>query len=188
MSRLRRLVLITVAGLLAVVAGGAVIAQTGTPGNTPPQREIYTALGIADAAFEPEMWLARATEQEDRTTAEWRSDAVSGLAYLEYLHFDPGIAPEDVDAFFSHDWFDVVFSSYASWEKRASCNFENLITLREFAVVSGNTAYTLRYWTQYVNETRVLALFLTFPQTETALLDTYAERLFPESFRCEGDS
>ncbi|MCB9450577.1 MAG: hypothetical protein H6672_04015 [Anaerolineaceae bacterium] len=183
MARHHRLKILTAVFLIVLVTGG-VYAQTRNQGDGAVPREIYTALAFGEAIFEPDIWLASASEKPDRTTAEWRADPLLGLAFLDYLHFDDGITPEDADAFFTSDWFEVTFSSYQSWEKRATCVFDNHLTLREFAFVFDDAPYTMRYWTQYINENRVSALFLLLPSDQPELMETYAERLYPAGYSC----
>lgn len=184
MARHPRLKILAAVFLLVLITGG-VYAQTRNQGDGAGAREIYTALAFGERVFEPDVWLASASEKSDRTTAEWRADSLLGLAFLDYLHFDDGVTPEDAEAFFTPDWFEVTFSSYQSWEKRATCVFDNRLTLREFAVVFDDTPYTMRYWTQYIHENRVVALFLLLPTDQPELMATYAGRMYPMAYACE---
>jgi hypothetical protein len=148
------------------------------------EREIYTALAYGDDVFEPDLWYASATEEETRTQASWTSYDLSAVAFLDYLHFPDGIAPEELGEFFDKDWFNGTLANYEAWEQQAVCRAGEL-TLYEFEVDSEGSLYRMRYWIQPVSRERVAALFLVFPVDDPASMDDYATRLFPELVSCE---
>lgn len=150
------------------------------------QREIYTALAYGETAFEPETWLASAAELGTRTTATWRNDSEGALAYLDYLHYDEGFDPEDMDDVFGPRWFDVTLANYEGWRELRRCQFEDELRLHEFSLQFNNLKYTMRYWIQPVEDnTRVLTLFVLYPTDQFERLNEYAERLFPGAAACE---
>lgn len=168
--------------ILVVLLGGALFV--GQAQDT-PTREIYTALSYGDEVFEPESWLASATEQLGVTTAQWRADLLNGLAYLSYLHFDTPVQPDQISLIFTDDWFKATFANYQSWSEVRNCQLEN-VTLREFSLVQNNEKFSMRYWIEPVNENRVLTMFLVFPSASTTLLDDYSKKLFPDAAVCAG--
>jgi hypothetical protein len=183
---MRRWITLLLIGLSMV---GLVRAQDES--TSPPvqsAREIYTALAVGESAFEPELWLVSASEKPGLTTAEWRADEIGGLGFLTIYHFDQGILPEQVNAAFGNDWFTAYFANYESWSEESNCQFNQPanLTLREFTVVSSGVESRLRFWLWPLSETRVATLFVTFPSTQTDLLDQYAERLFPDAALCSG--
>ncbi|MBL8119071.1 MAG: hypothetical protein J0L63_17600 [Anaerolineae bacterium] len=167
--------------LIVLLAGILVVSQAQEPST----REIYTVLDYGENVFEPELWLASAQEEVGRSTAQWRSDPMSGLAYLSYLHFDSGIQPDQIDLIFNEDWFRATFANYQQWSETRNCQLEG-ITLKEFSLTQANLRYSMRYWIQPVSDSRVLTLFLIFPAASTETLDTYAEKLFPQAAVCVG--
>jgi hypothetical protein len=176
MSRLQLLTLILAFSLFSAWMVTAQQSQT-------EQREIYTALAYGEEVFEPDIWLASAAERADRTVAQWDAADLNAVAYVEYLHFTDGIERDAVDDFFNDEWFKVTLVNYESWERSATCTI-GLTHLDEFAVKFEGKPYTMRYWTQSVSETRVLALSLVFPAEDQESLDMYAKRLFPDAADC----
>lgn len=168
--------------ILLALGASALRAQDEAEGS---RREIYTVLAYGDDLFEPELWLAQATEHEDRTTGSWVSADLGGLAYADYLHFPSGI--EDPEAFFDEAWFEVTFENYDFWALIDRCEFEDGTTLRLFDVKDDGNEYWMRYWTRQETETRVLAFFLVFPKTSGANLEKYSERFAPETTSCLED-
>lgn len=168
--------------ILVVLLAGAVLVGRA---QDKPTREIYTVLSYGDAAFEPETWLASAREETGRTTAEWRNDAISGLAYLGYIHFDNPIQPDQVPLVFTDDWFKAVFANYQRLDETTNCQIKD-VTLHQFNVLQAGSSFSVRYWIKPISESRVLTLFLMFPTADTKNMDSYAAKLFPDAAVCAG--
>lgn len=150
----------------------------------PEEREIYTALAYGDDVFEPELWLASATESEVTTTVTWSTTAYGALSYLDYRHYDDGITADEITTVFDNTWFESVFANYSSWRKVAVCYDED-VTLHEFELTSGESQYNMRYWVEPAEDfTRVRAQFVVFPNSYLPELDEYSERLFPDLPAC----
>ena len=167
----RRIFLLT---LLALTAGVSMVSAQ--------EREIYTVLAFGDDVFEPEIWLASAQEEVDRTTATWRADESFGVAYAEYLHVD--VSEFDAEAYFNDEWFQTVFQNYDSWELVDHCNFENDTELRVFDMVYDDEPYLLNYWTWIADKDRVLAFFLVLPVDSEADFLEYSELFAPDAAFC----
>lgn len=168
--------------ILIVLLSGALLVSRA---QDKPTREIYTVLSYGDAVFEPELWLASAKEEAGRTTAEWRNDAIGGLAYLGYIHFDNPIQPDQIPLVFTEDWFKAVFANYQSMTETSNCQLKD-VTLHQFNVIQAASRFSVRYWIKPISESRVLTLFLMFPTADTANMDTYAKKLFPDAAVCTG--
>ena len=175
-AMLKRLII-----LVVLLAGALVVGQA----QDKPAREIYTALSYGDSVFEPESWLASATDQVGVTTAQWRADLLNGLAYLSYLHFDTPVQPDQISLIFTDDWFKATFANYQSVQEVTNCQL-NDVTLHEFSLLQNNEKFSLRYWIKPISENRVLTMFLVFPSSSTKLLDDYAKKLFPDATVCAG--
>lgn len=181
----------TLVGLVVVMVGLGMVRAQDSDGenaevNAPDDgREIYTALSYGEDVFEPGLWLASATEQRSRTTAQWSASDLGAIAFLQYLHFDQDPRDRDgMDDFFDNDWFDITLSNYDSYRKTGVCYGDDL-TLHTFDVTASGIDYSMRYWTEWVDEDRIAALFLLFPAVDRAGLDDYAERLYPDLMSCE---
>ncbi|MCA0454480.1 MAG: hypothetical protein LCI00_10940 [Chloroflexi bacterium] len=168
--------------ILVVLLTGALLV--GRAQDT-AEREIYTVLSYGDGVFEPEQWLASAREENGRTTAEWRDDDISGLAYLGYIHFDNPIQPDQIPLVFTEDWFNAVFANYQGIVETSNCQLDE-VTLHEFNVLQAGVRFSVRYWIEHIDENRVLTLFLMFPSADPENMNTYAERLFPDAPICAG--
>ncbi len=168
--------------ILVVLLAGALLVGRA---QDKPAREIYTVLSYGDDVFEPDQWLASAKEETGRTTAEWRDDAISGLAYLGYIHFDNPIQPDQVPLVFTNDWFNAVFANYQGLIETSNCQLKD-VTLHQFNVIQAGNRFSVRYWIKPISESRVLTLFLMFPTSDTAHMDTYAKKLFPDAAVCSG--
>jgi hypothetical protein len=168
--------------ILVVLLGGAMLVSRA---QDKPQREIYTVLSYGDNVFEPDEWLASAREEAGRTTAEWRDDAISGLAYLGYIHFDNPIQPDQIPLVFTDDWFKAVFANYQGIAEVSNCEMQG-VTLHLFKVVQAGNNFDVRYWIKRIDESHVLTLFLMFPSTDKTNMNTYAKKLFPDADLCTG--
>ena len=178
----KRVVLVMVV-LCAVFV--VVRAQDEATDESETAREIYTALGYGDGVFEPDIWYASASEEPSHTQATWRADGIGGLAYLDYIHFDEGVAFSQLDAVFNDGWFNATLSNYRVWRENTRCDLGDL-RLIEFNLQTNNIKYAMRYWIEIVNDTRVLTLFVVFPADDETDLNTYSESLFPELSSCSG--
>jgi hypothetical protein len=133
--------------------------------------------------FEPALWTSQGGLEDLRTTTTWRSDKLGAVAYLEFLHFDCGVSADQIDAYFSPESFQTIFSNYTSYQQTASCE-HNGIRLFQFDAVSNDANYRVLYWVKQISPTRVADLMLTFPADQQAKLAQYAGRLFPNLPTC----
>jgi hypothetical protein len=177
----RMLVIIAMLGVVFAVAR----AQNEATPEPAPEREIYTALGYGDGVFEPDIWYASANEQPSHTQATWRADGIGGLAYLDYIHFDEGVAFSQLDAVFNDGWFNATLSNYSVWRENTRCDLGDL-RLIEFSLQTNSIKYAMRYWIEVVNDYRVLTMFVVFPADDESDLDNYSNQLFPELPSCSG--
>lgn len=150
----------------------------------PFAREVYTVLALGDYVFEADLWRVTATEQAERTTAQWTSVALGAVSYFDYLHFDGGVDVDDLDEYFNEIWFTSTLGGYDSWEETVTCAEEGL-RLHEFALQLGEDNYTMRYWIYPATGTRILTAFITLPQNNPDDLEIYADRLFPQLPSCD---
>jgi hypothetical protein len=168
--------------ILSVLLAGALLV---THAQDNARREIYTVLDYGEDVFEPDTWLVSASEKGARTTAEWRGDAIGALAYLDYIHYDAGIQPDQIPTIFNKDWFDVTLANYQGWREITNCQLGDT-WVHEISLQDNNLKYTMRYWVKPVSDTRVLTLFIIFRTADSAMLDDYAEKLFPDAAVCAG--
>lgn len=151
----------------------------------PLAREIYTVLGWGDYVFEADLWRVTATEQPERTTAQWTAIDLGAVSYFDYLHFDTGVNLETLDEYFNDVWFTSTLGGYDSWERIETCTEEGL-TLHLFDLQLGENDYAMRYWIYPATSTRVLTAFITMPKNNPDDMGIYADRLFPQLPDCNG--
>ncbi|MEO8394538.1 MAG: hypothetical protein ABI700_16205 [Chloroflexota bacterium] len=139
---------------------------------------------VVDASiFAQSLWTIQSDFSDERTTTTWRADSLGAVAYLEYLHFDCGVLPDQIDQYFSPETFDTVLSTYSSHEQTAVCR-QNGLRLFEFDLSFNDTRYQMRYWIKRITPTRVADFALTFPADQQAKMAEYAGRLFPTLPTC----
>jgi len=177
---LKRIVLVLL--MLAAVWVG-VAAQDEA--NFDTKREIYTALSYGDEVFEPDIWYASASEEPSRTRATWRADSIGGIAYLDYIHFDEGIAFSQLEEVFNVGWFNATLSNYSVWRENTRCELGEMLLI-EFSLQTNSIKYDMRYWIEVASDYRVRTMFVVFPADDADNLDDYAERLFPDILSCSG--
>jgi hypothetical protein len=158
-------------------------AQPATPVPGPAPREIYVALAFGDPLFAPGAWQASAVEQEDRTTATWRSAEYGALGYVELLHFNGGYSTDELRAWFDDSWFAVTFKTYDRWEQTAACQYDEVL-VHEFTLYIDGAPFLMRYWVMPITPTRVLAFHLVFPREHRGVLADYSLRFAPTAFAC----
>lgn len=161
-------------------------AYTGTALNTASAASsaFDEAKAYGETVFQPDTWVMTTLEQTDTVRIEWRSNSLSGLAYISYLAFPDAFQPEELDTYFDKTWFLTELRNYDSWKERQYCQFDNLRVL-DLDLVFRGTAYKARVWLQYVNPHRVTYFILLFPATDVNDLNSYAKRVFPNAWSCE---
>lgn len=173
------------AGMPAAAQDATPAAPTPTVGAAATPREIFIALVLGDPIFTPPLWRAAAEERPDRTVASWRADDIGALAFLEYLHISAETKTEEIRGLFDEAWFASVFGNYTNVETTAACGLEDDVYLWEFKAAANEIQYSIRYWVQRINDTRLMAIFIAFPAVDAANLDTYSTLLFPLIATCE---
>jgi hypothetical protein len=175
------------AGLI-LTAGCALQDQaappTPTPCPAPPiQQDIDAALNFANGIFEPERWKLTQDQAPFIIHLLWLQQDGGGVAHQEYLLYDCGYTPDDLDNYFSEDNFNVILSGYEDWQSTTRCEADG-ITLYEFDLIYEGGDYLMRYWIKPLSDTRVLDLSLAFPAADVNLMNAYAVRLFPQLSSC----
>jgi hypothetical protein len=182
----KRLFILTALFSLGAIAYAQQVAPEATASaeaSIPQEREIYTVLRYGDAAFEPGIWLASASEQPNRANATWRADSLNAVAYLDYIHFNNPYNPDTLDQFFGDEWFKGAFANYQAWRRSVMCKLGD-VTLHEFNLENQNVKLAMRYWIKPINPNRALTLFIVFPIDDAANLDKYSQLLFPDASTC----
>lgn len=174
------LLLVTVLVLLS----GAARAQDNNTCIPFMPEDVLKALTFAEDVFEREMWNQSFRGDTSRVSVEWQRQASGAVGYLDYLIFSCGYSDEEFEAYFGDDYWDITLSTYETWQRGEQCEQDD-ITLHEFKLTSDGQPYRMRYWIQTLSDTRILTFQIAFPSSEADLLNTYAERLFPDFPSCD---
>ncbi len=152
----------------------------------PTEEDIAYALGFTGDVFETNGWQRRYTVQTMRTSVIWTNDQEEAVVDLEYLLYSCGYTQADVDEYFSdQNLREFLFQSYQDLEQVTSCSQDKAeLTLYEFSAKFQGRNYVLRLWIAPVDQARLLYVVFVFPETSVALLDRYAQEVFPALSSC----
>ena len=91
------------------------------PPSTAADLDIALSYGVD--VFPSSMWAMTFNEspQTARSAAEWRSNELGALAYLEVVHYDCGYTTASIDAYTSADHLAVLLENYDAWEQTDAC-------------------------------------------------------------------
>lgn len=150
----------------------------------PTQEDIDYSLDFGDSIFSQSGWDRTYTVESQRVSASWTSNDKYSVAYLAYLIFSCGATTSELDIYFNHDYWHVLFQNYEGYEPMDSCGNLSSTMLWEFSAISGGNDYQVRYWAKQVSSTRVLTMFFVYPPTSVSTMNTYASKMFPELMSC----
>lgn len=166
----------------------ALVPENEVIGVCPPPStaaDLDIALSYGVDVFPSGMWAMTFNEspQTARSTAEWRSNELGALAYLEVIHYDCGYTIASIDAYTSAENLAILLEDYDAWEQTDACKVGDT-RLHEFDVLVNDLDYRIRYWIEPVNPTRIVTLLLAFPAGDLSNMGRYANLLFPDIPSC----
>jgi len=149
--------------------------------SQPTDQDVQDALDFTGAAFSSADWSRSYTVTADRVTVTWMNDAESALGYLENLVYPCGYTQDDVDTFFSEQNLkDVILQNYDRPELKSSCSInKQKLDLFEMTAWLHEQSYLVRIWVTQPSDTRLIYVFLTFPDSGADSLQQVAQNLFP---------
>jgi hypothetical protein len=152
----------------------------------PTEQDVTYVLNFMGDILQTDEWKRSYSVESMRIRVTWVNDSAGALAYDEYLIYPCGYTQKDVDEYFSDQNFKTIFlRDYQNPEQLAVCTDEEKnIKLREFRAEKYNQGYLLRFWVMPVNNTRFQEMMLVFPEKSAALLDQYAQEMFPTLSSC----
>ena len=150
----------------------------------PTEADVQKMLSFGREAFTSTDWQKTYTVAPYKITLT-RTDAVEqALAYSEYLIYTCGYGQPEMDKYFNDEGFNVIFADYESHTLSNFCEIKNL-ALYEYDLVDNSQPFKARYWVKQDNDTRILVYMLVFPQTSSATLDEYSQKIFPDLAVCK---
>ncbi|HET7144175.1 MAG TPA: hypothetical protein VFI68_09170 [Anaerolineales bacterium] len=152
--------------------------------SDPAPDDIERALSFTSELFSAAEWERTYTVANGRVSVVWSNNPLGSLAYVEALVFPCGYEEPDLDNYYIDGTWRVIFSNYDSYEPVTACKIDVGIRLYEFKVVTGGSAYNIKYWAQNDTDTRVIGAMIVFPIELQPLMDEYAAQLFPNFTSC----
>jgi len=183
--------LLLIMTLVASIIGGCApqnIETTSGPTDEcgpiePSEADIRFILSLGEDMFNKPEWVKSYTVEPYKISLTRRNDTQAAIAYSEYLIYTCGYEQAELDEYFNDAGFAIVFGNYESYTPVGFCE-EGELALYEYDLVEGGAPYAARYWVKQQSDTRILVLMLVFPLENSALLNTYATRLFPDLISC----
>ncbi len=172
-----------------------VTAPTATPllitgdcskATNPTEQDVRYALEFTGNTFDPEVWDRSYTVASMRVDVSWISKEKRRVAFLENLIYSCGFIPTDWDYVLADRTFrEVLFSGYQNLNRIASCTQnETNLRLVEFTAQHSQRNYWIRFWAILNGSTRLLTMFIAFPEESKIDFDRYSSLLFPALYSC----
>jgi hypothetical protein len=180
--------LILLSTLLAACAPQVVPAVDRGPRDDcgyiePSQEDLNKVLAFGADLFKSDDWVKSYSVEPYKVTVTHHNDAAFAVAYTEYLIYTCGYGQTEMDEYFNDEGFAIVFDGYESYNLAKFCEVESL-ALYKFNAIDEGAEYDVNYWVEQSDDNHVLVMMLVFPKGNTAVLDEYSKRLFPNLTTC----
>jgi hypothetical protein len=109
----------------------------------------------------------------------------SVLALAENLIFTCGYGQNELNNLFGGDNLNSLFSDYNTLVVSNFCERPNDIALYELDLTLDGVDYVSRFWVKQDSDTRLLTMRLVFLKVDSAKLDEYSKKVFPEYSSCK---
>ncbi len=149
--------------------------------SQPTDQDVKDALNYTGSAFSSTDWERSYTVTADRVAVTWLNNAAGALGYLEDLVYPCGYTQSDVDTFFSEQNLkDVILQNYDRPELKSSCSInKQKLDLYEMTAWLHEQTYLVRIWVSQPSDTRLVYVFLTYPESGADSLQQMAQSLYP---------
>ena len=149
--------------------------------SQPTDQDIQDALDFTGQAFSSATWTRSYTVSSDRVSVTWMNDAEGALGYLENLVYPCGYTQADVETFFSEESLkEVILQNYDRPELKSSCRInQQKLNLYEMTAWLHDQTYLVRVWVTQPSTTRLVYVFLTYPESGADAMQQLAQSLFP---------
>jgi hypothetical protein len=159
--------------------------EFGCISSTPTQADIDRALSFTGDLFDTPDWERTYFVADGRVAVTWYSATLVAVAYLEALIFPCGYEEPDLDLFYSHENWQIIFENYERFEYADQCHTNDGLRLYQFKGVDQGFVYDIQYWSQNDTMTRVISMMTVFPAESVSLTEEYSNRLFPRLTNCK---
>lgn len=159
--------------------------EFGCIASMPVQADIDRALSYTGGLFDTADWQRTYFVADGRVAVTWFSESLGAVAYLEALIFPCGYEEPDLDLFYSHENWQIIFENYERFEYANQCRTNDGLRLYQFKGFDQGFEYDIQYWSQNDTRTRVISMMTVFPAETPALTEEYAARLFPRLTDCQ---
>jgi hypothetical protein len=158
--------------------------EFGCISSIPTQADIDRALSYTGGLFDTPDWERSYYVADSRVAVTWFSTTLSAVAFLEALIFPCGYEEPDLDLFYSHENWQIIFENYERFEYAGQCGTNDGLRLYQFKGVDQGLIYDIQYWSQNDTMTRVMSMMIVFPAETPSLTAEYSNRLFPRLTSC----
>jgi hypothetical protein len=149
----------------------------------PTEQDIDRTFSLGKELFDSDDWEERYTVEPYRVTSIHQSVTSDIIALAETLIFTCGYGQEELNNLFG-DNLGTMFSDYQSLNVSNFCEKPNEIALYELDLVLDEVGYAARLWVKQESDTRLMTMRLVFLQSDSARLEEYSQKIFPEFNDC----
>jgi len=152
----------------------------------PTDEDVERTLALGGKLFDAPSWEKRYTVEPYRVTVIRQNRTETIVALAEDLIFTCGYGQQELNDLFSGDNLTAIFSDYDTMSIANFCERPNDIALYELDLSLDGMAYTARFWVRQESSTRLLTMRLVFLKADTAKLDEFSRKVFPDYPACSG--
>ena len=174
--------------LLSLFMLGCSAEKTSSIGSSceslqPTEGDIQYALQYGNQLFQETNWIRSYTVQELDAIVSWTHRSLPAIADVSLLLFCNDRGTDDIDLFYNDETVRNNFLNYDSADIISSCKKDNT-RLYQLDAMEENINYTIHFWAQPLNKTRLISVVVVFPKNESTLIESYDKELFPELPAC----
>jgi hypothetical protein len=151
----------------------------------PTDEDVKRTLTLGNGIFDSPDWEKRYSVEPYKVTVIRQNDVDTILALAENLIFTCGYGQNELNNLFGGDNLNSLFSDYNTLVVSNFCEKPNDIALYELDLTLDGVDYISRLWVKQESDTRLLTMRLVFLKADSAKLDEYSKKVFPEYSSCK---
>jgi hypothetical protein len=150
-------------------------------------QDITLVLDHFEPVFARDSWALTITDDSSNNHLFFKWSPLNGassVASADLAMWPCGVTEADLDSYYSDKTLDVLVSAWEERELTGRCIIDG-VRIADFDLSREDGDYIARFWIEQISETRVLEGHLTLPVADAALMNEYAELLYPVAPACE---
>lgn len=174
--------------LILLIIGGAVLPASAMRIMQPsPERHLDDVLEYGDRVLAPVdwyVWQGFETLNDLHTSVQWfhRTQAAS-VQIIRYDMTHTTQVDDPLAWFASAEFWDKIYEFHQSYEREVQCTIEETLIIKTTGLDSRDRDTVGRAWFYQTEPHIYWAVIFNFP--DSALLEEYAARFFPDTPDCE---